>query len=173
MPTSMNTGTTFHGNGTSMRFCGKWDENHEYLNTKEYIDLVESEGSLWICQTTNSGRKPTEGEYWALAAQGVASEVVNQLNEKIEEIQTKLTDVNAVKWQKLFMAGKNAITDCNDLPDFSCAYSYSDNANRPFEGTSFVLTFGCGGGYSIQLAVSTSNTYKHRIRISTGWSSWA
>lgn len=57
--------------GTSMRFRGTWASGTQYVASSSYIDVVQYNGSLWACKTTNTGHAPTEGTYWGLAAQGV------------------------------------------------------------------------------------------------------
>lgn len=57
--------------GTSMRFRGTWASGTQYVASSSYIDVVQYNGSLWACKTTNTGHAPAEGTYWGLAAQGV------------------------------------------------------------------------------------------------------
>lgn len=56
--------------GTSMRFRGTWASGTQYVASSSYIDVVQYNGSLWACKTTNTGRTPAEGTYWGLAAKG-------------------------------------------------------------------------------------------------------
>lgn len=86
--------------GTSMRFRGKWSTSSEYENSQEYIDLTESDGSLWVCEKTNTGVKPVEGEYWALAAKGVSEESLSSINTQIEENRAEIVKVhNNLTWE--------------------------------------------------------------------------
>lgn len=95
MPVDMNLGKILgQQKGTSMRFRGKWNDSSEYLNTEDYIDLTESEGSLWVCQLTNIGVQPAEGEYWSLAAQGVASDAIDSLRSEVAENRTSIDNLN-------------------------------------------------------------------------------
>lgn len=59
--------------GTRMRYrAGGWSASTQYVANTEYIDLVEHQGSLWVCTETNTGNAPADGsQYWDLAAQGV------------------------------------------------------------------------------------------------------
>ena len=57
--------------GTSMRFRGTWASGTQYVASSSYIDVVQYNGSLWACKTTNTGHAPAEGTYWGMAAQGV------------------------------------------------------------------------------------------------------
>ena len=58
--------------GVSLRFRGEWNNVAEYVNGSNYIDLVTHNGSLWICDSTNTNQEPSiSSEYWSVAAQGM------------------------------------------------------------------------------------------------------
>lgn len=59
--------------GVSLRFRGEWNNAAEYVNGSNYIDLATHNGSLWICDSTNTNQEPSiSSEYWSVAAQGMA-----------------------------------------------------------------------------------------------------
>ena len=75
-------------------------------------------------------------------------------------------------WKQIFMGSGTGITNCNDLPVFSCAYAYSSNANTPGNGY-IVTTLGASDNYKVQIAVSLSTgEVKTRGFTETAWSNW-
>ena len=58
--------------GASLRFRDAWNSGSEYRNDATYIDVVQHNGSLWVCKQTNTGQTPSSSsEYWGLGAQGI------------------------------------------------------------------------------------------------------
>ena len=63
--------------GVSLRFRGEWNDVAEYVNGSNYIDLATHNGSLWICDSTNTNQEPSgSSEYWSVAAQGMAEKPI-------------------------------------------------------------------------------------------------
>ena len=83
--------------GAGMRYiAGGWSASRQYVNNAAYIDVVEHNGSLWVCTTTNTGQEPSkESSYWGLAAQGVPPELTQVFLTQAEYDElpdSKLTD---------------------------------------------------------------------------------
>lgn len=65
-----------------------------------------------------------------------------------------------------------AILDCNDLPIFSCGYTYISTANSPGQAY-IVTTLGANEFYKIQIAIDTNSAdLKTRGCVEGKWSNW-
>ena len=52
--------------GISIRNMGAWNSSTEYVNDSEYIDIVEHEGSGYLCRQTAANQEPPSASYWDL-----------------------------------------------------------------------------------------------------------
>lgn len=67
---SINLGHVKGDKGTSVRYRGTWNDTAGYVNDESYIDMVTYDGSLWICNLSNSGVSPDRSGFWDIVAQG-------------------------------------------------------------------------------------------------------
>lgn len=54
--------------GASMRYKGTYSPSTAYVNNTEYIDVVSSGGTTYICVQSSTGQPVSDGAYWAVLA---------------------------------------------------------------------------------------------------------
>lgn len=65
--------------GVSIRNRGEWNSTAQYINDKNYLDMVTRNGCLWTCAKTNTNVEPAKGKAeWNLSAEGLSNIVFTQ-----------------------------------------------------------------------------------------------
>ncbi|MBT3318146.1 MAG: hypothetical protein HN948_00735 [Clostridia bacterium] len=54
--------------GVSLRNQGEWNSATEYVNSADFIDIVDHNGSSYVCKLTGTNFEPPNATYWDLAA---------------------------------------------------------------------------------------------------------
>ena len=47
---------------------GAWNDGTQYVNNETYIDIVEHNGSAYLCKLTHTNQGPPNAAYWELLA---------------------------------------------------------------------------------------------------------
>lgn len=95
------------------RYTGEWTEGLDYLNTDNYLDIVNYNGSSYMCLQTHvasTDNKPPNTEYWSLIASKGESSILLQITTP-DGTNVFDGDVTSITMQGTLLDGSYDVTD--------------------------------------------------------------
>ena len=138
--------------GISIRSNGPWGPSMQYVNNSSYIDIVEHDGSGYLCKLTSVNLEPPNAAYWDLiVSKGDTGDTgatgnIGPAGSAAPSVQAEYSNDNII-WHTLYQTGDSYIK-------FSYDGGLSFTSGMLFKGTD-----GTGSGDVIGPALSVDSNF--------------